>query len=136
MCTIRVSAYSNTALWERFYVYANTVVSNGVSLVRRLKECCDGDFESSHFDVGSHQDLISLSGGDQSLKSRNVKFYLVLNALEFSYFIYLLRTSRTYRNHIINYWSHKVKSTIPKNKMLTLNVSLSDPPQQVIDHKW
>lgn len=136
MSSLHISACVNNVLWERIYVLFDHILSEGALKDKERKDFCDGDFDSSGFEIVSHRDLDTLSEGDQVLRIKKVKFQLVLNFIEFSYFMYLLQTSNVYRSHVIKYWTSKSTKNIPKSKNLTLYFTLVDPHQQILDFKW
>ncbi|KAJ1523988.1 hypothetical protein ONE63_010533 [Megalurothrips usitatus] len=133
---IRILIYCNNALWERLLV-SSDIVRVIDREDKKRKEFCDGDFETGAFEIVSHQDVVlSQSEGDQISREKKIKFVMVSDSLEFSYFFYVLQCSREYRNHVIDHWCTKTRNYIPSSKSSTLSVTLTDALQQVIDHKW
>lgn len=136
MSFIRILVFSGNNACERFYVSFDHFGNRALGEKNTRRELWDGDFDSTGFEIVTHQDLVALPEGDQIYKEKKLTFHIACNALEFSYFIHILNHSREYRQQVVSYWLKKVDNYIPKTKNVSLKITLNDFSKQILDHMW
>ncbi|KAK3927070.1 hypothetical protein KUF71_015376 [Frankliniella fusca] len=133
---IRIIVFSSENTCETLYVSFDHVAIKALIENKSHCEMWDGDFDSAGFEIVTHHDLIALPDGDQKSNQKKLKFRLVQNVLAFSYFIYILRHSNSYRQRVVSYWFKKAENLVPRTKNVSLKITLNYSAQQIIDHMW